>query len=639
MLNTTQPHRVVRGHLFFALVLGSVGQVYSQCNSVIDLGPDTILCAGQNILLNVGPGFESYLWNNGSTAQFQSVSSGGTIICTVTDFSTSGELVVNGNFSAGAVGFSSDYILGTGGTYGLLSDAGTYGVDNNAQDLHTNFAPCSGYNGGGNLLVVNGAEVAGQNVWCQTVPVQANTNYAFSAWLASVVPSSPAQLQFTINGTAIGSGLNATAQNCNWVNFYEVWTSGSATSATICISNLNTSQSGNDFALDDISFAPFCTYSDTVLVTIQNDPEPDLGADLEACEGDAVLLDATLPGAVYSWQDGSTDPTFSPQVSGIYWVDASINGCSGRDSILVDLIASPMVDLGTDQQQCTGDVSVLDATNAGATYLWQNGSTTPTITVTGSGSYNVAVSAGVCTAFDTIVFTYHPYPVVDLGNDTTICADTVLLFNVERPGGTYLWNDGSTAPVQAAELADTYTVSVSENGCTSSSSMTLGIIELPVVDLGPDRIICTGFTEVLDVQGAGYNYTWSDGSQAGRFIANGSGEYGVEVYNVCGAVSDTIVLTADFCDCPVYIPNAYTPDEDGINDGFRPIFDCPTSAYVLRIFDRWGGLLWESDDPYLAWQAESNIPSGIYAWTLEIRPETLGSSGTRRSIGHVVLLR
>jgi len=621
------------------MISSTSGDVHSQCNSILDLGPDTALCAGQSILLNVGPGFESYLWNNGSTAQFQSVNTAGAVICTVTDFATSGELVTNGDFAAGAVGFSSDYIIGTGGSYGLLSDAGTYGVDNSAQNLHTNFAPCSGHNGGGNLLVVNGAEVAGQNVWCQTVPVQANTNYAFSAWLASVVPSSAAQLQFTINGAAIGSGLNATSQNCNWQNFYTVWASGAATSATICISNLNTSQSGNDFALDDISFAPFCTYTDTVVVTIQDYPEPDLGSDLEACEGDDILLNAALPGAAYVWQDGSSDPTLMLQSSGIYWVDVSINGCSGRDSILVEFIATPVVDLGTDQQRCAGDVSVLDAISAGATYLWQNGLTTSTFTVTGSGSYTVAVTSGVCTAFDTVVYTYHPYPVVDLGNDTTICADTALIFNVSRPGVTYLWNDGSTGPVRATDQAGTYAVSITENGCTSIASMALGIIELPLVDLGPDRIICTGFTEVLDVQLAGTSYTWSDGSQAARLIASGPGEYGVEVSNACGTVSDTIVLTADFCDCPVYIPNAYTPNEDGVNDGFRPIFDCPTSAYVLRIFDRWGGLLWESNDPYVAWQAESEIPSGIYAWTLEIRPETLGSSGTRRSIGHVVLLR
>ncbi|MCB0770832.1 MAG: hypothetical protein KDC00_10560, partial [Flavobacteriales bacterium] len=304
---TGTQHRLRAYALLLMVACCGARLAHGQCNSNFTLGPDLTLCTGEIVQLDAGAGFESYSWDNGSTMQTRSVSAAGTYSCTVTDFATSGDLVSNGDFSAGSTDFTSDYTVGTGGPWGLLSNAGTYGTGTNAQNLHNNFAPCTDHTGGGNMLVVNGAEVAGQDVWCQTVNVATNTNYAFSAWLASMVGSSPAQLQFTVNGVPVGSGLNATGQTCNWLNFYGVWPSGSATVATICIRNLNTSQSGNDFALDDISFAPFCTYTDEVVVDVQADPEPDLGPDIDGCAGDGFILNGTVPDAdSYLWQDGST---------------------------------------------------------------------------------------------------------------------------------------------------------------------------------------------------------------------------------------------------------------------------------------------------------------------------------------------
>ena len=66
-------------------------------------------------------------------------------------------LITNGNFNAGFAGFTSDYIPGTGGPFGLLSSEGQYAVSTNASLTHTNFANCPDHTGGGNMLVVNGA--------------------------------------------------------------------------------------------------------------------------------------------------------------------------------------------------------------------------------------------------------------------------------------------------------------------------------------------------------------------------------------------------------------------------------------------------------------------------------------------------
>ncbi|MEM1217115.1 MAG: hypothetical protein AAGJ82_15580, partial [Bacteroidota bacterium] len=144
------------------------------------------------------------------------------------------ELINNGDFSQGDTGFTSDYIYGTGGGVGLLSNEGQYAIDDNAGDTHNAFANCSDHTGGGNMMVVNASGDA-SNVWCQDITISTNTSYFFSAWVTSVFPDNPAQLQFSVNGQLLGQAYNATSNTCDWQSFAAEWVSGSSTTATICI--------------------------------------------------------------------------------------------------------------------------------------------------------------------------------------------------------------------------------------------------------------------------------------------------------------------------------------------------------------------------------------------------------------------
>lgn len=228
-------------------------------------------------------------------------------------------LIFNSNFDAGLTGFTSDYIPGTGGPFGLLSNEGEFAVATNPNLTHTNFASCGDHTGGGNMLVVNGAGTPNQDVWCQTVSVTPNTDYAFSAWVMSVVGSSPAQLQFSVNGNLLGNIFTAPSNVCNWVEFYQVWNSGPNSSVEICIVNQNTQPSGNDFALDDLYFSELCETIASVTVTVADlnanfTPPPDLCSTSFPIDLNTLLdFDAT-PGGFWSIDGvpgGSIlDPTF-----------------------------------------------------------------------------------------------------------------------------------------------------------------------------------------------------------------------------------------------------------------------------------------------------------------------------------------
>ena len=295
-----------------------------------DLGPDTTLCHGQSILLHAPPGTLEFHWQNGFQSQTISTDTSGTYWCAATFMQLGANIVTNGDFSLGDTDFSTDFAHGTGGTWGLLSNEGTYAVTTNPNLVHVNFSSCGDHTGGGPMLVVNGSSLADADIWCQTVTVTPNTYYAFSAWLMSCTPDNPAIMDFRVDGVSLGTPLLAASTTCVWNQFYALWNSGAATTVTICIINQQLAASGNDFALDDISFSPLCNYTDSIHVTILPPaPVVNAGPDGALCPGDtaevtAALVPDTWPMPVsYHWNTGADSAQIQVTGPGEYTVTAT----------------------------------------------------------------------------------------------------------------------------------------------------------------------------------------------------------------------------------------------------------------------------------------------------------------------------
>ena len=158
-----------------------------------------------------------------------------------------------------------------------------------------------------------------------------------------------------------------------------------------------------------------CTVRDSVQANYKPLPVFDLGPDQEPCEEEIVTLDGSSPGATFLWSDNSINPTLQLNSDGIYWLDATLNGCTRRDSVMIVYKPLPIVDLGADQELCEGESYTLDATNDGATYVWQDGATTSLFTATTTGSYSVDVDLNGCIRSDDVLLTFKPLPVFDLG--------------------------------------------------------------------------------------------------------------------------------------------------------------------------------------------------------------------------------
>ncbi len=206
------------------------------------------------------------------------------------------------------------------------------------------------------------------------------------------------------------------------------------------------------------------------------------------------------------------------------------------------------LNLGPDTSLCGGSSYTIDATTAGATaYLWQDGSTNPTYTVTNPGTYWAQVTAGGCTLRDTVIVSSGTNASLNLGNDTTICSGNTVLLNATTTGATsYLWQDNSTNATYTVSSTGTYWAHVVTGGCTLSDTIVVTVGATGSLNLGNDTTICNGNNVLLNATTAGAtSYLWQDNSTNATYTVSSTGTYWARVNTGSCVSSDTIVVTVN----------------------------------------------------------------------------------------------
>lgn len=458
-----------------------------------------------------------------------------------------GNLVVNGDFSAGNSGFTSSYGYTPGP--GSILNEGFYSVYNNPNGVYSGFTSFADHTSGtGIMLIINGGAVS-TDLWCQTIPVTPNTDYDFSAWFAncssvSTGSNSPI-LQFKINGIFLGSPTTLSSAPGVWNNINAIWSSGISTTASICIYNLATVSVGNDFVTDDISFQQYCTVTDSVYIAVGTNAVVHRSHDTSVCLPFSGTLNAPVAHTNYHWNAGSTSSTLTVNAPGTYWVTSDSACATYTDTFHVRSLTNPAVFLGNDTTLCAGSTITLSSTQpSGSAYNWSTGSTASHIGIASTGVFWLAVTDSGCTATDTIHIQVQPYSVVNLGPDTTYCTAPAIL----QPSGSYtspsyLWSTGATSPYVSIAASGTYWVRVTDGGCSTRDTIHLVFITPPIVNLGPDTFLCyNGLALILtSLQPSGTNCLWSTGSTGDTIHVATNGIYWLQADNGCKA-SDTLML-------------------------------------------------------------------------------------------------
>lgn len=345
-------------------------------------------------------------------------------------------------------------------------------------------------------------------------------------------------------------------------------------------------------------------------------PTATIAGDTQACLGDSVILTANS-GSNYLWSSGATSQTVTVPIGSYTVTLDDSNGCFATSvPKLVQSAPQPTAGITGDTSFCTGGSAVLTA-SGGDSYLWSNGSTNPSITVTTPGIYTVvAENSFGCkdTTVGFLVLEWTPTAAVTVQGDTLLCSgDSVQL--TASTGSNFLWSTGATTPSIWVNSVGSYSVSLSDsNSCPATAEpVNIAISANIIADINPagPLDICPGDSILLTASG-GATYEWSTGATTASIFATTPGSY-----SVIAATGSGCVDTSDVVTIGVFTPVAT------ISGG---TLACPGDSVVLTA-GTGGSFSWSQG----ATTQQVLVPAGTYTVTLV---DSNGCSAT--STGHVV---
>lgn len=250
-----------------------------------------------------------------------------------------------------------------------------------------------------------------------------------------------------------------------------------------------------------------------------------------------------------------------------------------------------------------------------------------------------------------------PSPKMLVTGEGRYCEGKELILNalsLDNQNISYLWQapdgntfNGSAWPLGNLSLSHSgiYTLYAANSfGCDTIVKVSVTVNEIPEVSIAVADTVCMREPILLE-PGIGYtSYLWQDGSVQAQYYAMHSGDYWVEVtdYNGCKNIA-TVTLVP--CDIELLIPNAFTPNSDGLNDEFGPIAppEMQPSNYIMLIYNKWGQLLFETKDIFRGWDGKfkGNLcPADVYTYVIIYDlPSIYSDPQPRRIQGSVTLVR
>lgn len=206
-----------------------------------------------------------------------------------------------------------------------------------------------------------------------------------------------------------------------------------------------------------------------------------------------------------------------------------------------------------------------------------------------------------------------PYNLSPLTEQAICINDGAVKLNASVDGAVnYKWQDGLTSPQRLLSVEDksAFYVDITFHECTYRH--TFRFDDVPQIDLGPDTTMCTDEVLKLTNHYRGADIIWDDGTTDSVRYVTQSGTYAASAQNNGCMISDEI--TVDFKDCPGYVPNVITPNEDGLNDSL--VFEnIELRLWSLQIINRWGQEVYYAKEYHNNWNGEGAV-DGIYYFRL-----------------------
>ncbi|WP_445452553.1 T9SS type A sorting domain-containing protein [Flavobacterium sp. 25HG05S-40] len=423
---------------------------------------------------------------------------------------------------------------------------------------------------GGNVVLTSSSATG--NTWStgattQSITVSASGNYtvrvnngscnsATSEVTTVTVNTIPARPTITVTGaTSFCEGgstiLTSSATTGN------LWSNGETTQAiTVTTSGIYTVTSTVNGCTSTTSAGRLINVNPTPVLLVTN-PAP-------VCA--PVTVDITLPqvtagstggGTLTYWTNASaTAALLNPNaiiVSGTYYIKSSVGTCSDIEPVIVTINAAPTtptINANGSTTFCTGG-SVVLTSSAATGNIWSNGATTQAITVSSAGNYSVAVTSNGCSSAssaDTVVTVnaIPSSPTISASGAITFCAGGDVTLTSSSSIGN-LWSNGATAQSITVSSAGNYSVTVTQNGCSSASStdtvVTVNPIPAtPTITAGSATTFCTGGSVTL-TSSSSIGNLWSNGAITPSITVSAAGNYSVSVTAIGCSSADSVATS------------------------------------------------------------------------------------------------
>mgnify|MGYP002858773324 CR=1 FL=1 len=355
----------------------------------------------------------------------------------------------------------------------------------------------------------------------------------------------------------------------------------------------------------------------------------------------------------FRWYFGDSDssllksPTHTYSDTGSYkvvHVAAALTGCKGRDTVVVKVLPNLNSSfVGLDSFYCLNKqvINLIPASSNGQfdNYAVNN---LNQLIINTPGNHTVRHIVGNAYCSDTTVIPFRvqdiPYP--NLGKDSAICSGPSVLLDANEIG-TYLWNTGESSKSINVNRTGTYIVQVTYGKCSNNDTVEVEFSTAPVIQLGKDTLLCKGATLKLNASSFNAQYQWSTGSTDSVIYAFTPGKYSVRAENPCGVAEDSIFVFFNNEYCDLFMPNAFSPDNDLLNAKFIPRGRNIT-VQLFEVYNRWGQKVYSTDKNNEGWDGTymgEKAQQDLYIWKLFYTTQNGPYIKKSNAFGQVLLIR
>lgn len=577
------------------------------------------VCQGNPGLLDVGntPGM-SYSWSNGSNTSSIQPTTGGNYAVIVTDANgctgTTSQLFTVNTLPVAVINGDADFCTGDNVT---LTSGGTFASYQWSNGITTSQNNIS--TGGNYSLTVT------------------DNNGCTGSTSFTVTENPLPQPQLAAN-TDICDGSSSLLDPGNFASYS--WSTGS-TSASI---QANTT----GIYVVTVTDNNGCVNTATSHVIVHLNPTPSITGQAEICDGKSTVLSLNSNYAQYTWSTGASTSTQTISTAGSYTVTVTdAFGCTGTATFSVAVNPLPLVSITGDLDKCSGTGTTLSTIPGQGTYVWSNGSIDPSITVFAGGVYTVTVTTPKgCTKSVGVTFNEHPIPIAAyIPQQNITCEEIRIKFqntSINEAGSKYLWDfgDGGTSTERSPSHVyaspgeyNTSLVVTSPFDCIDDESMIVSVIipPYPEARFSQSTKLVSIFNSEVSFSNSSVNsirYKWNFGDGQSTVEENpthvfdqvGTNKIKLIAYNTANCFDE---YETELEVAPFFIPNAFSPNDDGKNDVFfdgTPVLN--VQSFDMQIFNRWGQNIYETDSFFRPWDGLMKngdpSPEGLYTYKIRI---------------------